>query len=97
MIKINPTSFNLGQIQINQTVTSYVTIYNEGNDSVSVSNLAASCGCTVPSINLNPIASKASAIVSVSFTPNALGNSVKSVSFEIEGTKHTIYITANVI
>lgn len=98
MIRVSETSKALGQVKLNQTVTTNFTLFNDGDDSISVNNISSSCGCTVPSISVNPIPTKSSAILTVSFTPGSMGQSVKSVSFNSDGNStQTLYINATVI
>lgn len=96
---IGGTGFDFGEIWT-PTAKKLLTLRNRGNDTLIISNVSASCGCTGALISHDHIAPGDSGLLSITFDASRFGGKVeKFISFESNDTsqKHiTITFHANV-
>lgn len=77
VIKFNETTFDFGEIKAGSgSVTHVFDFVNDGDEPLTVSNVKATCGCTVPKWTKEPIMPGQSGSVTVTYnsTKNATAN-----------------------
>lgn len=80
---VGGTSFEFGELHSDEPVKKIVTIRNDGDDTLEVSSVSASCGCTGALLSSDRIAPGDSGQISISFNPDRFsGNVKKYISFE---------------
>lgn len=80
---------NLGKIPQGKPVTVKFEFTNTGKETVIISNVATSCGCTVADYPKNPIPANGKATITTTFNAAALGafNKAITVTFANNETK----------
>ncbi len=98
--KVAPLSHDFGDMKQQQTVTTSVTITNEGAGLLEIRDVRADCGCTVPSLAKRSLAPGESTDVTIEFNSKKFnGKIVKAVHIETNDPLNPlvdIMITANV-
>ena len=93
--------FDLGELYTTKIVTRNLTLKNVGSDTLEISNVSASCGCTGTLMSNDHIAPGKSGTLSISFnSKNIKGSVEKSVSMETNDPKQNhvhITFTAKVV
>jgi hypothetical protein len=97
---VGGTTFDFGELNYGKA-QKILTIINDGTDTLTISNVSASCGCTGTLMSKDHIAPHDSGFLSVSFdTKKAIGDSKKSISLESNdpaNKKVRITFTAHVV
>ncbi|MBI4547372.1 MAG: DUF1573 domain-containing protein [Ignavibacteriae bacterium] len=98
---VGGTRFDFGELYESAPVKRLVTLKNIGSETLIISNIGASCGCTGTLMSNDHIAPNDSGILSITFNPGQFTGKVeKGVSFRSNDTaqKHvSINFTANII
>jgi len=98
MLTIVETTKNLGNIPYNVPVTVSFNVINETAESINIASVGAGCGCTQPSMSVNPIPPHSTAQFNCVFNANSMGNNHKSAYYTEEGqSTTTVYFSANVV
>lgn len=79
-IKFEKTVYDYGNILQGDDGVSEFVFKNVGNEPLILSNVAASCGCTVPEWPKNPILPNQSASIKVKYDTRRIGTISKSVT-----------------
>lgn len=79
-IKFEKTVYEYGNIHQGDNGVSEFVFKNVGNEPLILSNVAASCGCTVPEWPKNPILPNQSASIKVKYDTRRIGTISKSVT-----------------
>lgn len=74
------TTFDFGRIIANKPVTHEFTFVNTGTEPLVISNVKASCGCTVAEYTQEPIAPGSSGVVKAKYNAAAVGVFTKTVT-----------------
>ena len=98
-IKLSETTFDFGKIPQGKPVTHMFTVENIGKDSLKIDNVQASCGCTTPEWNREPIAPNGTAKIKVGYNAGAMGAFTKPVTIKLAGIDITkqVNITGEVV
>lgn len=72
-IEFNKTVHDFGELTRNAPAVCEFKFYNKGKAPLIVSNVHASCGCTVPSWSSNPIMPGDSGVIQVKYSTAATG------------------------
>jgi hypothetical protein len=98
---IGGTRFDYGEINVSTTVQRILTIKNDGTDTLIISDVSASCGCTGTLLSNDHIAPGDSGALSISFDSKKFSGKVeKAVSMNTNdpsNKKVRIIFSANVI
>lgn len=80
LIKVDKEVHEFGQIKKGADATCFFKVTNEGDEPLIISKCKASCGCTVPDCDQNPIAPGASTDVKVKYDSQKIGPINKTVT-----------------
>jgi hypothetical protein len=98
---VGGTSFNFGDVYTDMTVKKIITLKNEGTDTLVISEVSSTCGCTAALISNDHIPPGDSGLLSISFNGKKFGGKIsRAVSFQSndpERKKVHITFTANVL
>ena len=98
---IGGTNLDFGNLYTGNTHKQNVTLRNIGTDTLIVTNVSASCGCTGTLMTNDHIMPGDSGILSITFNPTRFGGKVeKAVTFDVNDTtkRHVrVVFKANVI
>lgn len=97
MLQLKEGSHNFGKIPQGRPATYTFEIVNTGDTPLRLDNVHASCGCTTPEWNREPIAAGATAVIKVGYNAFAEGAFTKTVTivYNTNQTK-TLTITGEV-
>ena len=94
-------SFTFGDIIMTSKVQKNIAIKNTGKDTLVISDVGATCGCTAAMMSNNRIAPKGSGTLSVTFDASRFSGPIeKGVNFHTNDPKNqvvSIKFTANVL
>lgn len=96
IVVVQGTTFDFGKVEEGNTVTKTLTLKNVGSDSLIISNVSTSCGCTVAKLSEKNLAPGDSAALSIAFyTKDVVGTSVKRQVFvrSNDSTQSSVTIT----
>ncbi|MGA2625009.1 MAG: DUF1573 domain-containing protein [Bacteroidota bacterium] len=96
IVVVEGTTFDFGKVEEGNTVTKTLTLKNTGSDSLIISNVSTSCGCTVAKSSARNLAPGDSAALTIAFyTKDVVGTSVKRQVFvrSNDSTQSTVTIT----
>lgn len=97
VLLLKQPSYDFGKIQQGRPVTHLFEIVNTGTEPIRLENVQASCGCTTPEWNRDPIAPGASATIRVGYNSAAEGPFQKTVAITYNGgLSKNIVISGNV-
>jgi hypothetical protein len=102
LVIVGGLNFDYGTVYSNQLLKKQITLKNEGTDTLIVSDVSSSCGCTVALISPEGthIPPDSTSWISVSFDPSRFSGPVtKGISFDSNDPKHAhshIEFTVNV-
>jgi len=82
---LKETTFDFGKIQQGRPVTHEFAIANDGQDTLKLENVQASCGCTTPVWKKDPVAPGGSATINVGYNASAEGPFEKPVTIYYNG------------
>ncbi len=85
MIKISETSHDFGKIPQGKPVTTIFVIENIGKDTLKIENVQASCGCTTPEWNKEPVVSGGKTNIKVGYNAASEGPFEKVISVFYNG------------
>lgn len=98
---VGGTKFSFGDIYTASKVQKVLPIRNDGTDTLDISDVKASCGCTAALISQNHIAPHKSGSLSISFDAARFSGWVeKTVSFHSNDPTHpsmSVAFTANIV
>lgn len=87
-IRLKETEYDFGKIPQGKPVTHIFTVENIGKDSLKISNVQASCGCTTPEWERNKVqAPGESTKITVGYNAAAEGPFTKSITITYNGTQ----------
>lgn len=86
-IVFNKTLHNFGKIIQDDPAGCEFKFYNKGLSPLIISDITASCGCTVPSWSKKPLMPGDSGIIQVLYLTNAPGNFEKEITVFSNATK----------
>jgi hypothetical protein len=89
-------SFNFGKIPQGKPVFHEFQVRNMGKDSLRISNVQASCGCTTPEWDRSAIAPGAESVIKVGYNAATEGPFSKSVAISANGQEKIIVISGTV-
>ncbi|HSB92742.1 MAG TPA: DUF1573 domain-containing protein [Flavitalea sp.] len=95
-LQLMEPAFNFGKIPQGKPVFHDFQVRNKGKDSLTISNVQASCGCTTPEWDHSPIPPGEKAIIKVGYNAATEGAFSKSVSINANGQEKIIVISGNV-
>ncbi len=88
MLGMKETSYDFGKIPQGKPVTHVFDVVNNGKDSLKISNVQASCGCTTPEWERNKIqAAGEKTNINVGYNAAAEGPFTKSITITYNGTQ----------
>lgn len=97
VLVLKETKFDFGKIQQGKPVTHVFEVSNTGKESISLENVQASCGCTTPEWNRDPIAPGASKKITVGYNAAAFGPFEKAITiFYNDGQTKQFFIKGEV-
>lgn len=98
---IGGTDFNFGEVYTGKTVQHNLFIRNEGTDTLVVTDVSASCGCTGTLMSNSRIAPRDTGVLSISFDSRRFSGDIqKTVSMNTNDSAHShvrVNFTAKVI
>lgn len=87
-IRLRETEYDFGKIPQGKPVTHVFALENIGKDSLKISNVQASCGCTTPEWERNKVqAPGESTKITVGYNAAAEGPFTKSITITYNGTQ----------
>ena len=96
-IGLKETAWNFGKIPQGRPVTHIFFVSNTGNETLTLENVQASCGCTTPEWDHKPIAPGAQSEIRVGYNAQAEGAFEKTISiFYNKGQLKTLTIRGEV-
>jgi len=94
---LREASYDFGKIQQGRPVTHEFEVTNQGPDTLKIENVQASCGCTTPTWQKDPVAPHNAAKIGVGFNAAADGPFEKTITiFYNAGQTKTFSIKGNV-
>ena len=86
-IHFDQTVIDLGTLKENAIVERKFTFVNEGNGNLVIINAEGSCGCTIPTVPVEPIPPGGKGEISVKYTAkNMMGPQKKTITVTTNGT-----------
>ena len=89
-------SFNFGKIPQGKPVFHDFQVRNMGKDSLRITDIQASCGCTTPEWDRSAIAPGAVSVIKVGYNAATEGPFSKSVAINVNGQEKIIVISGSV-
>lgn len=80
IIKLSEISFDFGKIAQGKPVTHNFIIENAGKDSLKITNVQASCGCTTPEWSSSPVATGNKTTIKVGYNSASEGQFEKMIT-----------------
>ncbi len=96
IVVVQGTTFDYGKVEEGASVTRTLTLKNIGTDSLLISNVSTSCGCTVAKLSEKDLAPGDSSALTIAFyTKDVVGTSVRRQVFvrSNDSTQSTVTIT----
>lgn len=87
------TSFDFGKIQAGKPVTHEFTFTNQGGEPLIISNVKASCGCTVAEYSKEPIEPGSQGYVKTTYNAANPGVFAKTVTITANTQDGTVLLT----
>lgn len=100
VIEFDTTAYDFGRVYEGEKVGWYFKYKNLGNKNLVLTNVSASCGCTIPAYSTEPVAPGNEGEIKVVFNSDGRsGHQYKSVNVETNGEPRIIelIISAEVI
>ncbi len=94
MLTIPTITASLGEVSIGSNNEVSFNLINDTNIPIKIDSFSSSCGCTVPTLSVNPIPANSTGIFSLVFTPANSGKHNKSATIVVNGNITTFYINA---
>ena len=89
MITDNNPQINLGVLSKNESKTVKFEIKNTDNDVLQVDSVYTSCECTTAKIDKTRIPKNESAFLSITYTPDGIGDFYREVYVKVKGEERT--------
>ncbi len=86
-IEIKETVYDFGKIPQGKPAYYFFEIVNNGNEAISLDNVTATCGCTTPEWNKEPIAPGSSRKIKVGYNAAADGYFEKYITVTYNGNQ----------
>jgi hypothetical protein len=80
VLRLKESSFDFGKIPQGRPVTHIFQVFNNGNESLVLENVQASCGCTTPEWSKDPISPGGSQKITVGYNSASEGSFEKSIT-----------------
>jgi hypothetical protein len=96
VLELKQTAFDFGKIPQGKPVFHMFELVNAGKDSLHISNVQASCGCTTPEWDHGGIAPGAVSVIKVGYNAAAEGSFTKTVTVTANGQQKIIVISGTV-
>lgn len=80
VLELKETAFDFGNIQQGRPAMHSFAVVNSGSDTLKIQNVQASCGCTTPVWNREPVAPGAKTEIQVGYNAAAEGHFEKTVT-----------------
>ena len=88
ILVLKETEYDFGKIQQGKPVTHIFEVVNNGNDSLKIENIQASCGCTTPDWERNKIqAPKEKTNITVGYNAAGEGIFTKTITISYNGSQ----------
>jgi hypothetical protein len=87
LLKLKESEFDFGKIPQGKPVYHYFEIVNTGDTPMNLDKVQASCGCTTPEWDHEPIAAGATAKIKVGYNAAAEGNFEKYITITYNGNQ----------
>jgi hypothetical protein len=99
VIKVDMERYDFGKVKQGTPVTTYFTVTNISDRPIVIESATASCGCTTPEWNKEPIAPNATTKIKVGYNAAAPGTFTKPVTIKLAGIDATkvVNITGEVV
>lgn len=94
-IIFNKTSYDFGELTLYSPAFCEFKFYNKGKAPLILSNISATCGCTVPSWPKKPIMPGDSGIIVINYLPDETGIIDKNVTVFSNATKVPVTLELN--
>ncbi len=91
-IKFSEIVHNYGEIELNGDGTCEFKFTNEGTETLLLSNVRSSCGCTVPAWPKDPIKKGEQAVIKVKYNTVRAGSFNKSITVYSNGSEQPIIL-----
>lgn len=82
ILKLPEKVFNFGEISQKDTINHRFEVINNSEVPLTIKNVNASCGCTVPFWDKKPIAPSQKGFIDITYIPNSSGSINKSIVVE---------------
>ena len=82
ILKLPEKIFDFGKISQKDTINHRFELINNSEVPLTIRNVSASCGCTVPSWDKEPIAPSKKGFINITYIPNSSGQINKSIVVE---------------
>lgn len=99
-IAFDKTFYDYGEIKRGSDGEVFFTVTNEGNGALVLSNVSASCGCTVVDYSKDAIQPKAKSKIKVKYNTNIVGEIKRSVTVicnDVDKPRTVLLLTGNVV
>lgn len=97
LLALKETRFDFGKIPQGKPVTHIFEVVNTGSEPLQIENVQASCGCTTPKWDHDPIAAGATKKITVGYNAAANGHFEKTITiFYDSGKTKQFFITGEV-
>ena len=99
VIKVDMEMYNFGKVKQGTPVTTYFTITNISDRPIVIESAQATCGCTTPEWNREPIAPNSTTKIKVGYNAAAPGSFTKPITIKLAGIDATkqVNITGEVV
>lgn len=97
MIHIPEITKNLGNIPYNVPKAISWELKNNTDEPIFIDSFGAGCGCTTPSLSINPIPAHSSGFFNATYSANSQGTNHKSAWIKVKEEQVNLYFTANVV
>ena len=87
VVELKEMEFNFGKIPQGKPVTHEFFFSNSGKTPLVLDNVQASCGCTTPEWNKEPVAAGATSKITVGYNAASEGVFTKSITITYNGTQ----------
>jgi len=86
------TTFDFGQIKVNNPVTHEFAFINDGNAPLVITSVQASCGCTVAKYSKDPITPGSAGSVNATFDAARVGMFTKTITVNANTEEGTMQL-----
>lgn len=87
LLTLKETAYNFGKIQQGRPVTHVFEVANNSTDTLNIENVQASCGCTTPVWEKQPVTAGSSTKITVGYNAAAEGPFEKTVTIFYNGAQ----------